>query len=360
MGYSMNDVAGKLKKDVSRLEQLEKGKALPSLKELEDLALKIYKRPLALFFLDHPPTENELTKDFRTLPESYLKKLSPEMRLAVRKGRYMQDVLKEVFDHVNPSEKIITKTLSLDRKTSVIEQAAQLRAFIGISYEDQFQWKNDYTALNSWKEAIEEKGIFIFQFSLELNKARGFSLFDEQFPVIFLNSKDNPKARCFTLLHELSHLLLHSGSIYTGKKIAGDDRQTEKFCDKMAAEVLVPEKLIKLETAPNGVREISSLSNKFMVNPEVIIRRLVDFKMVSPLLYRKYKEQQRERLSKQTNSKIVGGLSSEKKCLNEKGRRFVSIVLNEFDKGNIPLTTISEYLGIKTHQVAKLRSELLK
>ena len=80
------------------------------------------------------------------------------------------------------------------------------------------------------REAIEQQGI------LDLNEFRGFALSNEYAPLIFINSKDTDAARSFTLLHELAHIAI-------GKSGLSNDlyeHQVEQWCNKVAAEVLIP------------------------------------------------------------------------------------------------------------------------
>lgn len=62
LGLSIAEVASKLDKDKETVRQWEIGKTTPTLAQLEKLAYTIYKRPLAVFFLQRPPKENTLSQ----------------------------------------------------------------------------------------------------------------------------------------------------------------------------------------------------------------------------------------------------------------------------------------------------------
>jgi len=95
------------------------------------------------------------------------------------------------------------------------------------------------------REAIEQQGILVITSGiakenthrpLDLNEFRGFALSNEYAPLIFINSKDTDAARSFTLLHELAHIAI-------GKSGLSNDlyeHQVEQWCNKVAAEVLIP------------------------------------------------------------------------------------------------------------------------
>ena len=43
---------------------------------------------------------------------------------------------------------------------------------------------------------------------ITLEEMRGFTIAERRLPVIVLNAKDSPRGRIFTLMHELTHLML--------------------------------------------------------------------------------------------------------------------------------------------------------
>src|SRR5712671_5678318 len=77
-GYSIEEVASRLKRDPAEIAAWETGDESPTYVQLETLAYKIYKRPLAVFFLPEPPLEAEPEREFRTLPEFDLESLTAD------------------------------------------------------------------------------------------------------------------------------------------------------------------------------------------------------------------------------------------------------------------------------------------
>lgn len=67
----------------------EKGAAQPTFAQIRKLA-EIYKRPLAVFFLDTPPYEKQSPPDLRTIRSEDNKFLSPEALLVIRQARRVQ------------------------------------------------------------------------------------------------------------------------------------------------------------------------------------------------------------------------------------------------------------------------------
>ena len=78
---------------------------------------------------------------------------------------------------------------------------------------------------------------------------RGFAIAMPELPVLVVNGKDYSQGgKAFTLIHELSHVLLGESAISNG---AGDDpelkpadRRVERFCDAVAAATLMPKEML--------------------------------------------------------------------------------------------------------------------
>lgn len=65
-GRSLEDVAGILKKKPEDIAAWEDGRERPTYIQLQTLAYRVYKRPLALLFFPEPPAEPPLSSSFRT------------------------------------------------------------------------------------------------------------------------------------------------------------------------------------------------------------------------------------------------------------------------------------------------------
>ena len=69
--------------------------------------------------------------------------------------------------------------------------------------------------------------------NLSVEEMRGFAAPDDSVPAIVVNTNDDPRARAFTVVHELGHLLLAALGEPTGA-------ETEAWCDDFAGEVILP------------------------------------------------------------------------------------------------------------------------
>jgi len=142
INMSISEVAQKIKKDEKTIEDWEKGNDLPSFAQLEKLAYKIYKVPLAVFFLAEPPAEPPINNQFRTIPSQEIAHLPSGLMLKVREGQYFQEVLKEIFNGKNPVLNPIFNRFKGFQNTDTILVAKEIRKILGINKKVQSNFKD--------------------------------------------------------------------------------------------------------------------------------------------------------------------------------------------------------------------------
>lgn len=109
---------------------------------------------------------------------------------------------------------------------------------------------------------------------IDVDECRGFVLVNNMAPFLFVNSADTKAAQMFTLIHELAHIWIGESAGFDLNQMIPADDPIELFCDKVAAEFLVPtELLIKVYKTE---QRIGTLSRIFKVSPIVVGRRLLD------------------------------------------------------------------------------------
>lgn len=108
-GFAVSEVASKLKKDATVIEEWERSGEGISFSELKHIA-QIYKRQISVFFLDDIPRKVIVPEDKRNMSVEE-KDLSPETLLAIRRtSRYL-----EVSRELNEAEEIASQYGWLDR-----------------------------------------------------------------------------------------------------------------------------------------------------------------------------------------------------------------------------------------------------
>lgn len=350
-GWSLEEISKKLKLSEKEYKEIESGKKKPTFKQLELMA-KYFKRPVAVFFLPEPPKEKPITTAFRVLPKSE-KVFSKELRLAIRKAQYLQSISRELMEDlgIDPKGEVEKRNLQEDP----IKVAQEERKKTGISIEEQTKWGDPHTAFKIWRSVIESKNVFVFQFGFPVEDARGFCLLDEEPPVIVINSKDDIRARIFTLFHEYAHVILGISEIYSEEM---NDSDIENWCNAFAGEFLVPKRALEkdkdflsfLNCRKLELELIEKLSNKFKVSKKAILTRLKTLNLIEEDEYRKALA----KLEKSLPTRKEYYLLPERRCIQEKGEKFISLVLKSKEKGVITMHDAIEYLDIKLKYLEKL------
>ena len=371
LGLSQEEVAQRMNKKATEVDTWERGEASPTYIQLEKLAYKIYKRPIALFFFPEVPEEEIIEQEFRTLPEDELLRIPPWMRYLLRKARVLQLNLAELYEGVNPAKRRILHDLDFAPSAAATDMAEQVRTYLGIELAQQQTWKNTEDALKHWREMLEECGVFVFKDTFKPPRRRGtgtgdipfsgFCLYDPDFPIIYVNNNNAKSRQIFTLFHELAHLLMHTGGIDTRQDnyiehMTGDNRRIEVLCNLFAAEFLVPshdfeERLAGVSIDDHVIEDWASL---YCVSRETILRRLLDQGRVRQQDY----EQQVQQWSKdQTGSGDTGGDYYRTKGAYL-GERYIEMVFSHYHQGNISVEQAADYLGARTKNVPRIEEWL--
>jgi Zn-dependent peptidase ImmA (M78 family)/transcriptional regulator with XRE-family HTH domain len=366
IGLSVSDVALRLKRPVEEVEAWEADGPYPSYSQLEKLAYQIYKRPLAVFFLPAPPEEVSPAREFRTLPAEDLQSLAADTHLHIRRAHAYQLALRELFGARNPSEQCIWQDLSVSRARPVVDQASEVRGYLGISVEEQIRWKDDEQALKKWRKAIEDKGVFIFKESFAQKEISGFCLADIQFPVVYLNNSTTKTRQTFSLLHELAHLLLSVNGLskfdqrYVDR-LPEQEKHIEQFCNAIAAEILIPSSDFQMQAKqfPADIERaseqlFSDLAARYGVSREAVLRRFLDQDRVTAAFY-----EQKAKAWAAQQKKGAGGdwYASQNVYLSD---RFAREVVSRHYKNQLSVEQAADLLGIKPKNFAGLEQRILQ
>lgn len=353
-GLSLEEAAKSIGVAEDRLSAWERGDAKPTVKQLRKAAAT-YKRAIGLLFLPEPPEEDEVIRDFRRASQAEDKAMSPALRLEIRLARERRaeaiDLAKEMGDLLP----VLRLQASLHDKPT--EVAARVRSLLGVSSEEQTSWSDQYDAFNSWRAAIERQGVLVFQtggqsiFKVSPSEAHGFSISDKPLPVIVANSKDAVTRRCFTLLHELTHVVLHNGGLcdfHEQKTSRPEVDQVEVFCNRVAASVLVPEDDLVTQVNRGGYQNredwpdeaLAKLARNFRVSWEVILLRLVAIGRASQAFYRRWKA---NHPYKPGDAK--GFITPVTRVIMRNGRLFTRLVLGAYRSRHITLGDLTHLIG---------------
>jgi len=355
-GWDTEEISKKIKMSKENYEKIESGNKLLTFRQLEMLA-NYFKRPVSVFFLSKPPEEPSIMSSFRILPKSE-RDISKDLRLVIRKARYYQSISNNLMLDLGIDTKAKITPATIKDNPQMVAQEERKR--MGISIDEQFKWKNAYSAFNTWRDVIESSNILVFQFNFPIEDARGFCLMDKEPPIIAINSNDNVLARIFTLFHEYAHTLLGITEIYTEEEELINYRDVENWCNSFVAEFLIPESALKEDKNFQPLfwfgfktEILQEISNRFKVSKYAILNRLRTLNLIDNDVYK------RELLNLKTQyartKKKSGFASPTQKCLSEKGKKFIYSVLQSKEKGLITTADAIEYLSIKLKQLGKVQ-----
>lgn len=361
-GFGIDEVVAKInrKRVTARtVESWEQGIESPTYPQLERLAYGIYKRPLALFFFPEPPQEESPKQSFRTLPEYEILKMPPRLHFLIRQARVMQINLAELHDDVNPSHRQILRDLNFNPDASVGDMSTNVREYLGINLAKQKSWSSTDEAFKTWRNALEEHGVFIFKEAFRNDAFSGFCLYDENFPVIYINNSKPDTRQIFTIFHELTHLLLDTGGIDTRRddyieSLTGDDRKTEILCNRFAGSFLVPDDDFDKRTVGITIGEtaIQQLANRYHVSREVILRKFFDLGVVDQSYY----EEQVEQWAKAEPLKSGSGGDYYKTKGVYLGEHYLESAFGRYYQNRISVEQLANYLGVKVKNISGMES----
>jgi Zn-dependent peptidase ImmA (M78 family)/transcriptional regulator with XRE-family HTH domain len=360
----IEEVALRMKKDTDVIEEWEEGTSSPTYIQLEKLAYEVYKRPVAVFFFPEPPKELGPRTSFRTLPDSEIGHFSPRFLHLFRRAQGMQVNLNELNDGVNPAPKRVFKDLQFGPGDEAGAMAEQVRRYLGVDLQTQIGWKNVDTALRAWRGVVESNGIFVFKDAFKHDDISGFCLYDDEFPVIYINNSMPIGRQIFTLFHELAHLLFRTGGIDVDntaflRRIHGDNKRIEVLCNQFVGEFLVPERDFKQSASNAQINSqiIEQLAAKYKVSWEVILRKCLDRGLIERTQYEAGRKEALGKAAK-AHARARGG----NYYLNQiayLGDGYLGLVLSKYYQHKFSVEQLAKYLNVKVNHVGDLEAMFL-
>lgn len=238
--------------------------------------------------------------------------------------------------------------------------------------------------IREWITKAEAKGIFISRTSfihsrlkLDSEELQGFAIADPYAPFVFINSDDWNAPQLFTLVHELAHIWIAetgiSNNIELDLKKTSDFNKIELFCNEIAANVLMPETIIKnLEMSVyKDSKSVFKTARAIGVSSFSFLVRALNLNIISLPVYKRLKtesdvdfkeflKKEVEKKAKQKAKENSGGPNYFLLQLNRNSRLFTQTVLDSFKGGSIEPTLASNLLNVQTNKFPKLEAQLYK
>jgi len=267
-----------------KLAAWERGALKPTLKQVEDFA-KATHTPVGFLFLEQPPVETIPIPDFRTIRNQPIARPSPDLLDMIYVCQQRQEWYRDFArsQREAPLEFVGSVTLNSDIEST----ATAMRHALNFDLEERRRIPTWTDALRLFISRADEAGIMVMCSGVVLNnntrhlepeEFRGFALADNLAPLVFINGADTKAAQMFTLAHELAHVWLGLSAVSDAHALAIPEHQVERWCNKVAAELLVPLDILKQEydRGPILRSELDRLARRFKVSTLVILRRIHD------------------------------------------------------------------------------------
>lgn len=349
-GFALETAASRIGVRAEKLASAERGELLLTLRQAEKAA-DVYKRPLAALFLPAPPVEEPQEAQFRRLPGAPEPPWPSEMRVLARRVRQRQEAAAELHDVLDevPAWPAASRALKVGRRAL----PAAVREALGISVEEQTSWRDPagFTPLRHWVDAVEALGVLVMQDgSLPVDVMRGFASTHTSVPAIVVNTKDDPRARAFTVVHELGHLCLSLLGVEA-------QAQSEEWCNEFAGEVIMPrEAIAKWSQAHGGdaLDRIDEIALAFGVTPYAAAVRSAR----AGVLPQAQVDAALRRIRSRGDRRKGGGGNYYRTQLGRSGPAFVRLVFTALESQALTYPAASGLLDVKANHFGRLRTYL--
>ena len=242
---------------------------------------------------------------------------------------------------------------------------------------DALQLADDWAAsVSTWSNALgylrsraEDAGVLVVfngvvgnntSRKLDPDEFQGFALVDEYAPLVFVNNADFKAAQMFTLAHELAHLFVGETGVSSFEHLKFDSNTTERFCDQVAAEFLVPAAELRdfWTTATQASDPFQSVAHQFKVSSLVAARRALDLGLIEPIAFFKFYDEytDREWHSSQQSQASGGNFWNTQRW--RIGTRFGAAILRAVKEGRLLYREAYNLTGLKGETFENMREKM--
>lgn len=337
----------------------------PTFRQLEKLA-NFLKVPLGYMFLDTPPKSDIIESEYRTIgnKKPYISKnLKDTIYDMSRKQDWISEYRKD-----NGWDRIILDNyneLNVDDTIGIVKKAKTFLNLEEFWYKD---CRDSRIAYNFLREKLELKGIIVMQNGivgsnthrkLDIDEFRGFMLYDEYAPLIFINANDSLAGRIFTLVHEFIHILFEEDDILESIDLSRDIK-LESQINKITVEFLMPESHIReyWNKQERNLNQIEELSKLFNVSRLALAIRLYALKLINQSLVQKVNEETKGDLEKKKSNSNGGDYWVTYK--SRYSNNFIETVIQGAESGEIGYNYAFNLLNVRAKNYDVLKEEIIR
>lgn len=336
------------KKDL--VSEWENGDSLPTWAQIKKLS-KTYNVSELIFFSNQKIEEYKKLPDYRVGVEKESDRdVNKLINLVIKRQGWLEQKLKSEGSPKN----------SIQGSGRGIEKPLELAKFISQKLNINFQEIKNISGYGAGKKVLkylinkaEIHGIFVGKtisyHKIEVQDMRGVFISNDYCPYIVLNRKDAVSAQIFSFIHELAHLFRKSEGISNSLDFRKSNPKIDKeetFCNRVAAELLLPENEFNKRFYTKT--DIDNLSELYKLSKIFIFYRLKDLGKISKgeqdELEASIKKETAENIIKSKNNKDGGG-DYNNNMKDSNGNLFNKIVSNSYLENKIGYTEASRLLN---------------
>ena len=391
LNISKSDVITKLNKKTIKednLDNWENGSELIDINTAKKLA-KLYGISLAVLYMPHIPKNIQPEiRDLRQIKGAFSKNSILLMRKLVGHYEWVREYLinenKIELDFVG----MVSINDSIEHPLSIFKNMLEIK--INFSEDSEYNFKkivNELEKNNIFKTTRSISSLsaytlgtsavtneltvcpFFFisiansyncnhHYKVPVEEIRGFAIADKIAPFIFINSSDSNNAKLFTLIHELTHILLGEtgiSNLYFNYKVIQNN--IESYCNKVASEFLMPSQIFRNLWANNNKNnledKIEYISIKLPVSKLAVLVKAktlnyINDNIIFDNLFNKFSK------IKYNNSYKKNGFPNPNLLIkNLNTKMFSNYVLKAYNNNNITLKDVCNLLSIKPYRFQK-------
>ncbi len=366
-GLELSDLASRLRVKTQVLADWETGEQMPTFRQAQNFAKALYV-PFGYLYLLEPPIEELPIADFRTIPGKSPPRPSPDLLDLLNDVTGKQQWFQEFRESEGIEElPFIGRFTTADSVESV---AADIRDFMNVddARQQASNWEGFMRALTL---NAEDSGIMVLRSGvvgnsthrpLDVQEFRGFSISDHVAPLIFINGRDFKGAQLFTLVHEMAHIWTGKGGISNpdySLQSEHHDNAVEIFCNRVAAEALVPSDDFQSRwphTSASLTDDLNHLSRHYKVSSMVILRKALDHNLVTEFAYRESYSELVARARQAVPAGESGG-NFYHTLAARNGMAFVKAVITSAADGALMSSEAADLLSVNVKTLATVANE---
>jgi Zn-dependent peptidase ImmA (M78 family)/DNA-binding XRE family transcriptional regulator len=366
-GLSVEELADRLQVQAHDVREWEEGRARPNLNKAEDIAHRL-RIPFGYLFLSRAPKDEVPLPDLRTVSGQRPENPSLDFIEVIQSTLLKQEWYSEYLQQNHGERLPFVGSARLG--SNIKETAEEIRQRLGIDSQMR-------AACTSWQKfkvefvrRTESAGILVMQSGvasnnqrrLSVEEFRGFAVVDRFAPVVFINARDAKSAKIFTLAHELVHVWLGETGVSNPdpqKRSSDEANKIEQFCNRVAAEVLVPSEAVSQVWREQKTLEqkIRRLTREYRVSKYVVARQAFELDRLTRSEYLAYLEQHKGLwLSAQSDDESDGNFYNTFTARNS--RTLIAGVVQALGSNRISYRDASTLLAIKVGTLKKVADRL--